>query len=631
MCGVAGLVDFNGLVQQEAKLIVKKMTARLSHRGPDDEGAVCTHFAALGHRRLSILDLSTSGQQPMWDAQRKHAISYNGEIYNYESIKSALQEKGYLFKTKTDTEVVLNAFIEWGPACVEKFNGIFAFAIWSEEEKKLFLVRDPVGVKPLFFSHKGSRIIFASEIKALLADPKISREQDEEALDSYFTFNYSVAPKTGFKEIEQIMPGQGLLFKNSKLEKFCYSFKPEEKIDFMNWQDSNQVVELFREKFQSTLKRQLVADVPVGTFLSGGIDSSAICTFLAAQGISPQCFHMGFNEESFDESSFAISLAQHLKLALTQFKAEINQDDLINISKHLEEPTADASALAMYQLCKQTSKHVKVVLSGDGADEVLAGYSTYPATQLAKFFKNPISKFLLQAARHLLPKKGGGKRYSTADFFDRFSRFASQPFPYDHAGWRTIFYKAQKELLYKESFAKFLQNHDPYQAFAAAAFGAQTSLAASLQMDTKFYLPNDMLVKVDRMSMAHGLEVRVPFLDLEFMNFCHQIPSDLKLRNLINKKYILKAALQGRVPRKTLSKPKTGFNFPLANNLKFKWSELFQDLMQDSHIKNTSLLDIQQVQKFYGDFKKSDTNTHYQLFGILMYFLWLRNAKTWSC
>ena len=630
MCGVAGIVNSSGHSLQETKGLIQKMISRLSHRGPDGEGIVCTDFAAFGHRRLSILDLSANGHQPMWDGQKKYVITYNGEIYNFLEIKKELSQKGHIFKTGTDTEVILNAFIEWGPGCLEKLNGIFAFAIWSEDKKELFLARDPIGIKPLFFSQKDSRFLFASEIKSLLADSNVSTDQDEHSLDNYFTFNYSVAPQTGFKDIQQVMPGQYLLLKNNKLEKHEYSYRAKENHEIANWRDEREVTELFRDQFRSTLKRQLIADVPVGAFLSGGIDSSAICAFLAEQGVSPKCFHMSFQQESFDESPFAQLLSQHLKLPLTQFSANVNEDDLVEISKHLEEPTADASSLAMFQLCKKTSEHVKVVLSGDGADEILAGYNTYSATQLARLFKNPISKFLLRGTRHFLPLKASDSRYSKSDFYDRFTRFASEPFPFDHAGWRSIFYKEHKTSLYKKSFLNAVKNHDPYERYSAAGTGPGNLVELSMQMDTKFYLPNDMLVKVDRMSMASGLEVRVPFLDLEFLHFCQKLPTRWKLRNFTNKKYILKKSLQGRIPHQILSKPKTGFNFPIAENLKFKWCDLFEDLMQDQHIKSSSVLDIEEVRKFYSHFKKYNTNSHYQLFGVLMYLLWVRNIKEWS-
>lgn len=631
MCGIVGIYNYKRTGQPVSLQLLEKMTRVLAHRGPDGEGVFCQGNIGLGHRRLAIIDLTQTGSQPMSDTENRCIITFNGEIYNYLSLRRDLISHGHAFAGSSDTEVILNAFKEWGLECLNKFNGIYAFGLYDFPTHRLILCRDPLGVKPLFFHDDGYTVSFASEIKALLLNPAVSRTIDRDALDSFFSFNYTPAPLTGIKGISQLLPGT------------CAVWSPERQKTHRFWQvryDKNvgkiserEAVDAFRDQLITAVQRQTVADVPIGSFLSGGLDSAALAYALSQGDSSVEgLFHARFDHFGYDESQAAREIATSLNMPLSEIA--INQDLgtlPVTISKHLEEPTADASAIPTYLLAKATSKKVKVVMSGDGADELLAGYETYPATLLASKLSNIPAALLLKslgAISSLLP--ANDVRYSLREKLKRFTLYAGESFPRSHCSWRTIFTPALKKRLYTAEFYRQTKLCDPIGRYAESLCEAPElpdQLARALWVDMSFYLPNDMLVKVDRMSMAHGLEVRVPFLDLELVPFLINLPSSFKLQGWRVRKYLLRQLLKPVIPKWILKSPKAGFNFPIEVYMRGTWGDLLMDVMSSTRDTFSSFLNPEEVSSILAKQRSRTEDYRYELFGILMFGLWIYNLE----
>lgn len=565
----------------------------------------------------------------MQDDEGRFVLTYNGEIYNYLELKQELESAGLRFRGSSDTEVILRGYKHWGLDCLKKLNGIFAFAIWDRREKTLLLARDPVGVKPLFFSEKDGRFLFASEIKGILSQAEVSREYDEEAIFDFLHFNYVAAPRTGYSSVRQLMPGECVLVNRNGIH--SHSIKSIEWPEHRSSVMQANVAEAFWETFRTRVQAQTMADVPVGAFLSGGLDSSAVAAALKQNRCNVTLFHARF-EGDYDESPAARATAKALGMKLVELQPEADARDLPQlISKHLEEPTADSSALAMYLLCRETAKHSKVALSGDGADELLAGYETFRATLLSRKLSGGIFGLPLALARRIsrfIPP--ADTRYSFQQKWERFFLHAGKPFPFDHANWRTIFHDGLKRYTLDPGFLARQKNRDParkYAAFANELPGSASLLDRMLHMDFSFYLPNDMLVKVDRMSMAHGLEVRVPFLDLEMIQAGRALPDGWKLRGK-QRKVVLRSGLESRIPAEVLSLPKAGFNFPVEKHLRTTWWELIQDLLATYRNEISNYLQPGKVVAMLQAHKELRRDYRHELFGILMFLLWIHNSKT---
>jgi asparagine synthase (glutamine-hydrolysing) len=388
MCGIAGIFRYNDRAGRSADPVVaKRMVDSLVHRGPDGGAVLLAGKLALGHRRLSILDLSNRGRQPMSDDSGELWIAFNGEIYNFREIRRQLEHAGYAFHTETDTEVILYAYREWGMDCIGRFNGMFAFALWDAQRGRLWLARDPVGIKPLFYRDDGTTLHFGSEIKAILADPAVARRPDWLALDEFLTFAYPCAPRTGFEGIRQLLPGHSLIVEEATVRQHRY-FQWPYPSQKTAWDEGRSVAEL-RAAVHTSVGRQMVSDVPVGAFLSGGVDSSAVVWAMRQHTqVPPRAFCIGFEEDSFDESPVAREVARRLGVDLHVERMVPRLEQLLlHAVSHAEEPLADNSMLAMFLLCQATRPHVKVALSGDGADELLAGYATYRASRYAQWYR----------------------------------------------------------------------------------------------------------------------------------------------------------------------------------------------------------------------------------------------------
>lgn len=627
MCGLAGYLNLRK-EQPAERSVLKRMCDLIAHRGPDAEGLLLEGPIALGHRRLAIVDLSPSGAQPMTDPSGRFTIVYNGEVYNFIELRQELQRLGHSFRGGSDTEVVLAAFAEWGVSSFSKLNGIFAFAVWDRKKQRLILCRDPVGVKPLFYASGTHQITFSSEIKAILGSGHVSREIDPDAIADFFRQNYVSQPSTGFLQIRQLEGGNYLEAHAGEIQIYRYThFQEVPSMHERDW------LEEFRSRWEKTIAQQVVADVPVGAFLSGGLDSTAVAQALrATRQCGVKLFSVRFANPEYDESTIAAATAKHLGIPIEIIDAREDMDDLPEkISPHLEEPTADASALAVYLMCKHASQRVKVALSGDGGDELLAGYETYRASQFTERWKTHRAKHLWSIARSLgayLPSKD--ERYSTQQILNRLTFGAALPFPLSHASWRTIQYPETASQLFGEAIqnkATGLDHLARYAATAQSLPAGADSLSRLLHMDFSYYLPNDMLVKVDRMSMAHGLEVRVPFLDPELVRFFRAVPSNWKLRDGKVRKFLLREYLKKAIPEETLRLPKAGFNFPVEGWLRGAWGDRLLDLLRDHKHEIAPYLRPSAVEELLQKHRSRKFDYRHELFGILMFAFWIKNRK----
>jgi asparagine synthase (glutamine-hydrolysing) len=562
------------------------MTAVLAHRGPDDGTVYLEGPVGLGHRRLSIIDRA-GGKQPIFNEDKTKAIVFNGEIYNFQVLRQLLLDKGHCFATHSDTEVILHAYEEYGENCVQHLRGMFAFAIWDGQKKCLFLARDRLGIKPLYYAWDGQKFLFASEIKALLEDPMMAKTIDPLALDDYLTYLYIPAPKTIFHGIRKLLPGHTLNVSEQGLQEQEYwdlSFTPQDGIREEDYIDG--LVTKLREAVAS----HLLSEVPLGAFLSGGIDSSAVVGVMAGLLDEPvNTASIGFREAGFDELPYARAVAQKFKTHAYEKLVEAHAAKILEtLVWHFDEPFADSSMIPTYYVSQVARERVTVCLSGDGGDENFAGYRRYRFDVL----ENRLRAFLPQALR--CPLFGTlGHLYPKADWLPQLFRAKtlltnlslSPEEGYFHS--MSSFTPSMKALLYRPSLQKTLIGYDPFsvmQAYFDRTRGWD-SLSRIQYVDIKTYLPDDILTKVDRASMAHALEVRVPLLDHEFVEYAASIPASFKLHNGQGK-FIFKRALRNLLPPAILGRRKMGFSIPLTHWFQGDLKRLFEEqvLAKDAFI-----------------------------------------------
>ncbi|PIQ91058.1 MAG: asparagine synthase (glutamine-hydrolyzing) [Candidatus Omnitrophica bacterium CG11_big_fil_rev_8_21_14_0_20_41_12] len=568
MCGIAGKINWNSPVGQEA---VVEMCEKMRHRGPDDHGIVSLGNITLGHRRLSIIDLSESARQPMASSDRRYFIVYNGEVYNFKELKKELEELGVGFRTLSDTEVVLYSYIHWGIKCLDKFNGMFAFAVWDNHRKELFMARDRFGKKPLYYYQDGDRLTFASELSALICDGDIPHETSYEALNSYLALGYILSPLTMYKDIFKleaatymIVSDSGRTVKKDRYWNYADQFRIKTDLS------EDDIAENVLGLLENAIKRRMVSDVPIGAFLSGGIDSSSVSSIMKGYHEGQlHTFSMGFDQPSYSEIKDAggaanwIGTIHHEKIC----KAGESLDQINNAIDAYDELFSDTSLIPTFELSKLTSSYVKVALSGDGADEIFAGYPTYIADRCygyTKIFPVFLKKLLLRMPE-LLPGSKNKKMsfgYKQKQFFYGSLHPAEQA----HYLWRIIFNPEERVQMLGENHRGLVYDTDPYLTFKK--YYGQTQdlhwLDKYLYVDAMTWLTDDILVKVDRASMKNSLEVRSPYLDVDLASFAASIPADLKLRGF-NTKYILKQALRTTLPDFILKKKKSGFNAPVGS------------------------------------------------------------------
>ncbi|MCF6215806.1 MAG: amidotransferase 1, exosortase A system-associated [Emcibacter sp.] len=576
MCGIAGIIT--SLDRKPDQAILKKMTDAIIHRGPDEAGIYVTNGVGLGHRRLSIIDLK-SGQQPMTTSDNEVTITYNGEIYNFMEIRAELEAKGYHFRTRCDTEVILYAYHAWGPDSVKRIRGMFAYVIYDNRDKKIFMTRDRLGIKPLFYAASGERtILFASELKALASHPEFVKNLRKKSMEDYFALGYVAEPNTIYENVFKLEPGHSIIIdlNNGNLTKNQYW-----DVQFTgSYQGSfDDAKNELRERIHEAVKIRMVADVPLGAFLSGGVDSGAVVADMADISDDPvNSCSIGFSDPNFNESDYADRVAERYKT--NHWSRIVDPGDYSLVEKLIDiydEPYADSSALPTYRVCELAREKVIVALSGDGGDENLAGYRRY---QL-QMFEQKIRGILPDAIRK--PLFGLlGKVYPKADWAPRIFRAKTtfQGLARDHVESYfhgvSIFKGDMRDKLFSRDLKNDLQGYNTLEVFNkyGASSGSDDPLSILQYIDLKTYLVGDILTKVDRASMAHSLEVRVPLLDHKLVEWIATLPSDFKLQGGEGK-YIFKKSLEGRLPEDILYRPKMGFGVPLG-----KWfrGELKQNI-----------------------------------------------------
>jgi len=624
MCGICGIYNFNQQTPVSPQ-VLQKMNDSLVHRGPDEQGIYVINNIGLGVQRLKIIDLIT-GKQPFSDPSNQFTIGYNGEIYNYKEIKRQLVNQGYQFKSQSDTEVILYSYMHWGLRFVDSLNGMFAIAIWDNQKQQLIIARDRIGIKPLFYYQDNEQFIFASEIKAILRHPLVTRNMDYESLYYHLSLNYIPENKTLFRNIRSLPPGCLLTIKNKTIKLMQYwKITPAEPVKSKSL---NQYQDEFTNLFQDSVKIRLQSDVPLGVFLSGGLDSSSVAAMAASVNPSPiQTFSVGFEEKSFDETPYSNLVAQHLKTIHHYISIKPNiQEVLPLIVRHMEEPTADSSAVPVYYLCKYARQHVTVALSGDGADEIAAGYETYTADKLVRIFKHfpPFINNTLQNLGNLIPTSF--EKYSLWMKYNRFFKGINQDEAMSHFLWRIIWYFDEVAQVIHHDFLddqKVFEIQSQYSKIFNES-GNRDFLTKALYTDITYYLPNDMLIKVDRMSMANSLEVRVPFLDHRLVEFFFNLPSKYKLRYLIRKKYLIKKSMTSRLPRQIINRPKAGFNVPISYWFLSDLNDLMKDIIFAWGPAEIPFLNWKIIQDTFEKHTTNREDNGYNLWSILILALWYK-------
>jgi asparagine synthase (glutamine-hydrolysing) len=620
MCGICGIVD-RSPIDQEA---LRRMTAALRHRGPDDEGFFVSPAGSgtgvgLGFRRLAIIDLMT-GNQPIANEDGSVQIVFNGEIYNYRELRSGLESRGHRFTTDSDTEVIVHLYEELGPHCMARLNGMFAIALWDTRRHELVLARDRFGKKPLYYADLDGRLLFASELKSLIKHPDCPRDLDFDALSRYLALEYVPTPYSIFAGVRKLPGGFLLRWQDGRisLEQFWeLELRPDERP-----RPDEAYVEEFHELFRAAVQRRLISDVPLGAFLSGGIDSSSVVAMMV-DGLpagTVKTFSVGFQERSFDESVHARRVASHFGTDHYEevFTAGVMLDTLPTVVDWLDEPFGDASILPTYLLSRFTREHVTVALGGDGSDELLAGYPTFPADRLARFYRVPrlLHTNVIAPLADRLPVSFAN--FSFEFKLKRFLRAAASREDVRHPVWLGSFTPDEQAALLTaapgDPFAE--QRH-----MLTSADGDR--LGKLVYLYAKTYLQDDILVKVDRASMACSLEVRAPFLDVELVEFLSRVPSRLKLRRF-DTKHLLKRAMGDVLPPGIANRPKKGFGIPVAAWFKDELREALQDELSPERIRRQGLFETDEVQRLVSEHLSGRRDHRKALWTLFVFQLWHR-------
>ena len=625
MCGIYGYFSTREKIDSD---ILRGMGDSLKHRGLDGEGEEIRQSVewglGLGHRRLSIIDLSPAGKQPMCNEDGTIWITYNGEIYNFRELRIELERNGHRFKSNSDTEVIIHLYEERGVRCLERLNGMFAFALWDQSEKTLFLARDRIGKKPLHYCLYDGGIVFGSEIKALLRHPKVAKDIDLGSLDKYLSYEYVPAPDTIFKSIRKVRPGYFLLYKDGDIQTERYWDIPLSDYP-IGYKTEDEYVEELREILERSVRSRLVADVPVGVFLSGGLDSSLVAAMAQRSNKDIECFSIGFDEISFDESKYAVKVAQfiNLKQNLRIFSTSEMLKNLQALPRLLDEPLADASILPTYLLSKMTAEKLKVVLSGDGGDELFAGYPTYQAHKLITYFDS-LPDSLKDAAKSLALYLPVSDANISFDFkVKQFLRGAGVSSEIRFFRWMGGLLDSEKKELLSDDLKAALRHHNSYRDIFRylSESGLTKDLERILYLSMKLYLQDDILVKVDRAAMANGLEVRCPLLDQEFVEFACKLPTKYKLKGL-KTKYLLKKAARGILPDEIIHRRKKGFGIPIARWLRNELKDFMLNSLNETKIKRQGFFNYPYIKKLIDEHLEKKKDNRKSLWSLLVFQIW---------
>jgi asparagine synthase (glutamine-hydrolysing) len=624
MCGICGVVASSARPQAD-EATIRRMCRTLSHRGPDSEGYYCDEQAMLGMRRLSIIDLET-GEQPVTNEDRSLWLVFNGEIYNYREIRRELQERGHEFASKGDSEVLVHAYEEYGDQCVDHLNGMFAFAIWDVRRRRLLLARDRLGIKPLYYLLDGDSLMFGSELKALLAHPRMRREIDPVALDHFLTLEYVPGPRTIFKDARKLPPGYRLIFADgvARLEQYWdVPFRPP-------LADERVAIEMLAGLLKDAVRMQLVSDVPLGIFLSGGLDSSTVVA-CASQAATERLrtFSIGFSDETYNELPYARAVASRFG---TEHHEEIQRPDIAALAEqlvaHMDEPFADFSIFPTFLVSKLASQSVKVVLSGDGGDELFGGYDAYVAQQVDRYYRwmpEVLRERAAPALMDLLPPQPAKKGFINKA--KRMVEGGALPPQLQHTRWMMFLSDDDKARLYRPDLRSTV-NGNSAAAILLGHFDRAAgwdSLAQEQYVDIKTYLVDDILTKVDRMSMAPSVEARVPLLDHRIVEFAVNLAPRLKL-NRGQRKVALRRAMRPYLPDIVLNKPKQGFSIPLKHWLSGPLQPLMRDLLAPDSVRRRGYFQPETVSAWMQEHVDSRRNHSHRLWALMVFELWHRGV-----
>ncbi|MBA2379873.1 MAG: asparagine synthase (glutamine-hydrolyzing) [Blastocatellia bacterium] len=622
MCGIAGFISRDrGASLEPREALLDRMCKVIAYRGPDEQGMVVRGRAALGMRRLSIIDLE-GGQQPIYTEDGNLAIVFNGEIYNFRELRRELESLGHRFRSKSDTEVVVHAFEEYGVDCLSKLRGMFAFAIWNFREETLFIARDRVGKKPLFYSQiPNGDFVFGSELKTLLVHGGLTRSIDKSALDAYLTFGYVPEEFCIFEGVRKLPPGHYVVLKNGETsvrQYWDFKFDADEPE-----QSEEYYVRTLREKLEEAVRVRMISDVPLGAFLSGGVDSSTVVAYMSKLSDTPvKTFSIGFNEDSFDELKYARVAAKHFGTEHHEFVVTPDLVEIIDeLVWHFDEPFADSSALPTFMVSKLAREYVTVVLSGDGGDELFGGYTRYTTNESRDVFArlpHGIRTGVLQKLSMSLPHGAPGKNYLYNIGLAGNDRYIDSISHFNGPRRRALYAKGYAE----ELNGTFGIGEELYRKLADAV-GGGSAIDKLLYLDSKTYLPGDILTKVDRMSMANSLEARVPLLDHKLIEFVMTIPSTLKMNGSVSK-YILKKAMEGTVPNEILHRSKQGFGVPIGEWIKQQLRARIVSDLRDQRTRERGYFDEKYIDTLLDEHQRNRRDHSHELWMLWMLELWHR-------
>lgn len=626
MCGISGILNLDGRSVDSA--LLRRMNDTLEHRGPDGSGLFVEGAIGLGHRRLSIIDLHT-GDQPMATPEGDVQVVFNGEIYNFLQLKAELEQRGHVFRTRSDTETLLHGYREWGEHFVEHLRGMFAIALWDKRRRKLLLVRDRLGKKPLYYHFDGRRLVFGSEMKALLADASIPRDLDLQALDAYLSFGYVPSPLSIFQGIRKLPPAHLAVCEGQRLE-----IRPYWDLDMTHSGeaiDEARAVEELREVFDEAVRLRMISDVPLGAFLSGGVDSSAVVAAMAGMTDQPvRTAAIGFAEKRFNELEYARVVARRYHTDHSEFVVEPDALGILDqLVWHFDEPFADSSAIPTWYVSQMARRKVTVALSGDGGDETFAGYvQRYAMNRFENAWRCRLPSVLRRGVLGPL-----AKAYPRVDCLPRPLRLKSfltnLSLPVEQAYFRdmSFYFKPEaKARLLRPEVRAAMQRAETVLGGHFARNGNPDVTSRVQYVDIKTYLPEDILVKVDRMSMAHSLEVRAPILDHKVMEYAARLPSQLKLRGHEGK-YIFKKMNEARLPEEILYRKKQGFCVPLAAWLRGGLKDKAQEALFGREADLGEFFDMNYVQGLWKSHQGGREDNATPLWGLVMLGLWRKMVK----
>jgi len=627
MCGICGIVSpQNG--ESFSPSLLSSMCKTIIHRGPDDEGQFMDKGIALGVRRLSIIDVE-GGHQPLANEDGSVWVAHNGEIYNFPDLRKELSSRGHILATRTDTEIPVHAYEEWGEDFVRKLRGMYAFALWDSRLRKLFLVRDRVGIKPLYYTQLGDgSLVFGSELKAILAHPGVRRSLEPRALDLFLTLEYIPEPLSIFSGIYKLPAGCYLVYESGRIQiKKYWEVEPADAHSYKRSASSlAEIQDTLYELLRESVRMRLISDVPLGAFLSGGIDSSTIVGLMHELGASPiKTFSIGFEDKTYDELGHARRIARRFGTDHEEFVISPQALDLTEkLIHHLDEPLGDFSIFPTYLVSQMSREHVKVILSGDGGDELFGGYEHYQAQYLARI---PLISLLQKPVSAVLKKlPPSAKKKGLLNKAKRYAQGFDHSPDLRHFRWMMFLTTAGKRLLYSPEFAgslggvKDIHSRQPLEGLFSRLHDFD-DITGELYLDLKTYLVDDILVKVDRMSMAASLEARVPLLDHKIVEFVFRLPGVLKLKGL-KTKWVFKKTMERLLPKENIYRSKEGFSIPIKHWLRNELKDLMLHYLQPKRIQGEGLFNADAITEMIDSHLKGRENFSHQLWALLVFEIW---------